>query len=65
MQSFLQGGASLQCEASLQHSSPFNVVVLQEMRLFSEARESALPILPHSHRNHISMQDDGRNLYEC
>lgn len=65
MQGFLQGGASLQCKASLWHSSPLNLVLLQEIRLFSEARESALPILPPSHCNHISMRDDGRNFYEC
>lgn len=65
MPGFLRGGASLQWKASLQHSSPLNLVLLQESGLFSEARESALPILPPSHCNHVSMQDDGRNFCEC
>lgn len=64
MQGFLQEGASLQCKTSLWRPSPLNLVLLQEIRLFSEARESALPILPPSHRNHISMRDDGRNFCE-
>lgn len=65
MQGFLQGGASLQCKAALWHSSPLNLVLLLEIRLFSEARESALPILPPSHRNHISTWYGGKNFYEC
>lgn len=62
MQGFLRRGASLQHKASLWHSSPF--VVLQKIRLFSEARESALPIVPPSHCSHIATQDYGRNFCE-
>lgn len=64
MQGFLHRGASLQQKASLWHSSPLNFVVLQKIRLFSEAIESALPIVPPSQCSHVATQDDGRNFCE-
>lgn len=64
MQGFLQGGSSLQYKASLWHPSPLNLVLIQEIRSFPEAEESALTILPPPHCSHISMQDDGRSCCE-
>lgn len=63
VQGFLHGGASPQCKAPFQDSSPLNLCLFHEMRLFAEAEECALPSFPPSHHNQISMQDNRRNLW--
>lgn len=49
-------------QSSLPGSSPLNLLLFHEMRLFSKTKQYALPSFSSSYHNQISMQDDGRIL---
>lgn len=51
VQGFLHGGASLQCKAPFQDSSPLNLLLFHKMRSFSKPKEYTLPGFPPSHHN--------------